>query len=174
MDEAERRTRFESLYNEHVSAVARYARRRSDVQTAADVVSEVFLIAWRRLDDVPEEPLPWLLACAGRALWHQQRSERRRSRLVQRLATATPRTVGAPELPNPELSQALATLSERDREALLLTAWEGLTTEQAAQVLGCSAPAFRVRAHRARRRLAAALADQDRPDEISSIAEVTE
>lgn len=173
MDEIDRRARFESLYAEHASAVARYAQRRSDAQTAADVVGEVFLVAWRRLEDLPEDVLPWLLACARRVLWHQQRSERRRSRLLDRLATATPRTVAAHELRNWGLAEALATLSERDREALLLTAWEGLTVAQAAQVLGCSAPAFRVRAHRARRKLRAALGEQEGASGIPTTAQVT-
>jgi RNA polymerase sigma-70 factor (ECF subfamily) len=92
---------------------------------------------------------------------------------VERLATVTPRTVAAPELPNLELAQALAALGERDREALLLTAWEGLTSEQAARALGCSAPAFRVRVHRARRKLQTTLAKYDEHDEIRAIAEVS-
>lgn len=173
MDEADRRTRFESLYSEHAAAVARYVQRRSDAQTAADAVSEVFLVAWRRLDDLPEDVLPWLLACARRVLWHQQRSERRRSRLLQRLATMTPQTAVPLELPDPELAGALAKLSEKDREAILLTAWEGLTAEQAARVLGCSAAAFRVRAHRARGKLKVALGEHNATDEIRSIAEAS-
>jgi len=63
------------------------------------------------------------------------------------------------------LASALATLGERDREVLLLTAWEGLAPGEAATVLGCSRNAFAVRLHRARRRLASALnrAEADRP-----------
>lgn len=173
MNEADRRTRFASLYSEHAAAVARYVQRRSDAQTAADAVSEVFLVVWRRLDDLPEDALPWLLACARRVLWHQQRSERRRSRLLQRLATVTPQLAVAVELPDSRLADPLATLSEKDREAILLTAWEGLTAEQAALVLGCSAQAFRVRAHRARRRLRDALGEHDETDEIRAIPEAS-
>jgi RNA polymerase sigma-70 factor (ECF subfamily) len=169
VDEADLRTRFESLYAAHAATVARYVQRRSNADTAADVVSEVFLVAWRRLEDVPEDALPWLLGCARRVLWHQQRSERRRSRLLERLIAATPCSLPAVELTNFKLAEALASLSEVDRESLLLTAWEGLTTDQAAQALGCSAPAFRVRAHRARRRLAAAILERDQGDEVRSI-----
>ncbi|HEX6027306.1 MAG TPA: sigma factor-like helix-turn-helix DNA-binding protein, partial [Solirubrobacter sp.] len=52
---------------------------------------------------------------------------------------------------------ALAMLKPIDREALLLTAWEGLTPERAAVAAGCSRATFDVRLHRARRRLADAL-----------------
>jgi RNA polymerase sigma-70 factor (ECF subfamily) len=49
---------------------------------------------------------------------------------------------------------ALAQLGERDREALLLHAWEGLDHADAGTVMGCSPGAFAVRLHRARRRFA--------------------
>ena len=169
---ADRRTRFEALYAEHAAAVARYARRRADEQTAADVVSEVFVVAWRRFDDVPQDALPWLLGCVRRVLWHHHRAEQRRGRLLERLKSSAPRVVVSVELPNTMLARGLAVLSERDREALLLTAWEGLTTDQAAKVLGCSPQAFRVRAHRARQRLMDAMHALDQSDEVPSIAEV--
>lgn len=169
---ADRRTRFEALYVAHAAAVARYARRRADEQAAADVVSEVFVVAWRRFDDVPQDALPWLLGCARRVLWHHHRAQQRRGRLLERLKSAAPRAVVSLELPDTVLACGLATLSERDREALLLTAWEGLTTDQAARVLGCSAQAFRVRAHRARQRLADAMYALDQADAVPSITEV--
>jgi RNA polymerase sigma-70 factor (ECF subfamily) len=54
-------------------------------------------------------------------------------------------------------------LSPRDREAVLLLGWDGLSNRQAAKVLGCSVATFAVRLHRARTRLAAALdSDRDR------------
>ncbi len=164
MDEdEERREHLEALYAAHARPVLRYAQRRTDQATAADVLSEVFVVAWQRLDEVPADPLPWLLACARRVLWHQQRAERRRVKLVERLTVNTPRTPLSVELRDDALAQAFATLTERDREALLLTAWEGLTADKAARVLGCSPQAFRVRAHRARKRLSAALLAADAP-----------
>jgi RNA polymerase sigma-70 factor (ECF subfamily) len=168
----DRQTRLEALYVAHSSAVTRYARRRADEQTAADVVSEVFVVAWRRLDDVPEDALPWLLGCARRVLWHHHRAEQRRWRLFDRLTSATPLAVVSREVPDTVLASGLATLRERDREVLLLTAWEGLTTDQAAKVLGCSPQTFRVRAHRARQRLADAMNKLDQADEVPSITEV--
>jgi RNA polymerase sigma-70 factor (ECF subfamily) len=55
---------------------------------------------------------------------------------------------------------ALNGLPEADREALMLAAWEGLSAQQAARVLGCSPTAFRIRLHRARRKLEASLDDE--------------
>jgi RNA polymerase sigma-70 factor (ECF subfamily) len=129
MDEAERRAHLEALFAAHARTVLIYARRRTDHASAADVLSEVFIVAWRRLDDVPADAVPWLLACARRALLHQQRAETRRSKLVEHLRANTLRTEFSPDLPDDALAQAFATLSERDREVLLLTAWEGLSAK---------------------------------------------
>jgi RNA polymerase sigma-70 factor (ECF subfamily) len=172
MGRPDRRTRFEALYAEHAAAVARYAHRRADEQTAADVVSEVFVVAWRRFDDVPEDALPWLLGCARRVLWHHHRAEQRRGRLLERLKSSAPPLVVSVEQADTGLARGLAELSERDREVLLLTAWEGLTTDQAATVLGCSPQTFRVRAHRARQRLMDAMSALEQFDDVSSIPEV--
>jgi len=118
---------------------------------------EVFVVACRRLDQVPAEPVPWLLACARRVLANRRRSADRQRALAARLAAAS--TPGLPEweLGGDSLLRALAELSERDREVLLLIAWEGLAPAQAAAALECSRATLAVRLHRARRRLAAAM-----------------
>jgi DNA-directed RNA polymerase specialized sigma24 family protein len=154
----DRSARAQALFETHWRGVLAYARRRASYATADEVLSDVFMVAWRRLDDVPAEAdaLPWLLACARNALANHRRAQRRRVRLVARL-----RPTVSDELPvglhDGMLAEALARLGSRDREALLLSAWEGLTAPQAAAVLGCSPEAFRVRLHRARKRLAQGL-----------------
>lgn len=153
MDEIQRRLLLERLFYAHAGAVRAYARRRIDAAAADDTVSEVFAIAWRRLDDVPDEPLPWLLGCTRRVLAHQHRRARRDMALASRLGTA----VSGVAIADAVLGSALAQLNDRDREILLLIAWEGLEPAQVAAVLGCSRNAVAVRLHRARRRLAAAL-----------------
>jgi RNA polymerase sigma-70 factor (ECF subfamily) len=111
-----------------------YARRRIDHGSAGDVLSEVFVIASQRLDEVPSEPLPWLLACARWTLLNHRRAARRRLRLVERLRAEVSDPSPQVEIEqDPSLEAALAALSEPDREALLLTAWEGLSAEQAAR-----------------------------------------
>lgn len=137
-----------------------YARRRIGRSAADDTVSEVFATAWRRLEDVPADALPWLLACARLVVAHQRRRARRDSALVGRLEA----NASVPITSDRTLAQALAELSETDRELLLLIAWEGLEPAQAAKTLGCSRNALAVRLHRARKRLAAALAHADNSD----------
>jgi RNA polymerase sigma-70 factor (ECF subfamily) len=154
-------SRFETIFSDTYPRVLAYALRRADdSHSAEEVVSETFLVAWRRLDVVPiEQPLPWLLGTARKVLANQRRAERRRSpdgphadlsrfdvgdraapiseRLAEREAFAT----------------AFAALGERDREVLSLIAWDGLQVREAADVVGCTAATFSIRLHRARRRL---------------------
>ncbi|MFN8108593.1 MAG: RNA polymerase sigma factor [Thermoleophilia bacterium] len=152
----QRRRRFEALWDAHHPAVLAYALRRTDGDAAHDVASEAFLAAWRNLDRAPEEPRAWLLSLARGALSNQRRGDQRRAALAERVAHQVRDGAGAPE--DLGLADALATLGERDVEALLLVAWEGLSHAEAARVLGCSTPTFTVRLHRARGRLAAAMA----------------
>ena len=160
-DDDDAAARFERLFHDHHATVAAYVRRRSDASTADDVVAETFIVAWRRIDDVPAEPRPWLLGVARRVLSTQRRGERRRLALVDRLGAAVPAPV-APDLDMPDrgLRTALEALPDRDREALLLIGWEGLSPVEAAAVMGVSGVTMRVRLHRARRRLAHALEER--------------
>ena len=135
-----REARLEALFAEHGRGVWAYARRRTSAADADEVVSETFLVAWRRLDDVPDEPRPWLLGVARRCLANLERGQHRRTALEQRLA-AQPAATDRPEL---DVHRALERLSAKDRE-------------EAAVVLGCSRSTVYVRLHRARRRLAALL-----------------
>lgn len=139
-----------------------FARRRAPLEVADDVAAETFAIAWRKADAIPRDPLPWLLGIARRVLSTQRRSGQRRSRLRHRLAEAALpiQPLAATDAP---LGEALSQLSERDREALLLIAWEGLTPREAAAILGVTPTGFSVRLHRARRRLRTALARADAP-----------
>jgi RNA polymerase sigma-70 factor (ECF subfamily) len=153
-------TTVEDLYRAHAKHVLAYALRRSDTATAEDVVSEVFLVANRRLVEVPADARPWLYGVARRVLANQRRSEKRRAALHAALgvlardrATASPPAFPA----DTPLLEALATLRPDDREVVMLTAWEDLDATGAAAVLGCSARAVYTRLHRARARLQAEL-----------------
>ena len=147
--------RFEELFRRHHRAVRAYARRRAPGDTSDDVVANTFLVAWRRFDEVPAESLPWLLAVARNAIATQQRGSRRRGALRLRLehadGSATPPS--ALEEPAGRVAAALGRLPANDREAITLVAWDGLRPAEAATVLGQSPAAFRVRLHRAKRRL---------------------
>ncbi|HEX4033394.1 MAG TPA: sigma-70 family RNA polymerase sigma factor [Solirubrobacteraceae bacterium] len=154
-----RRRRFEELFERHHGHIAAYARRRADASHVEDIVEETFLVAWRRLERVPEPALPWLYGVAWRVLAHQRRGERRRRAAMARLAgerrPADDAGIAA-EVSEP-LRGALLALGEREREAVLLIAWEGLSPREAAIAAGCSSGAFRARLHRARRHLARSL-----------------
>lgn len=154
--------RMEVLFRSQYAGVVSYVRCRTSPESVDDVVAETFLVAWRRLDQVPGEPLPWLLGVARNVLATQRRGSRRRSALSWRLrstATETVEHLNAEELG--PVATALASLSDKDREALTLIAWDGLRPSQAAAVLGESPGAFRVRLHRAKRRLIRRLLDED-------------
>jgi RNA polymerase sigma-70 factor (ECF subfamily) len=155
------RVRFEELYREHAGAVLAYARRRTTHAAADDVVAEVFLIAWRRLDGVPDEPLPWLLGVARRVLANERRGEHRGAALLDRIRvdqSTAGRSASEGDAASPAV-RALWSLSGPDQELLMLIAWDGLTRAQAARALGISTGTLAVRLHRARRRLARARAD---------------
>jgi RNA polymerase sigma-70 factor, ECF subfamily len=158
-----RSDRFEALFRTHYAVVASYFARRAGPGAVDDLVDDVFLVAWRRLDQVPAQARPWLLAVARNVLGTHIRGRRRGRALGLRLAlAAADEPALAPNLDGPDVSgtvgRALAALKPRDREALCLIAWEGLAPAEAAAVLGESPAAFRVRLHRARRRFKALLA----------------
>jgi RNA polymerase sigma-70 factor, ECF subfamily len=155
------------MFAEHGQAVRAYALRRVDLSTADDIVSDVFVIAFRRLDDVPDDALPWLLATARRVLANHRRSAGRRAALTAQLGVLHEGRQGDEVAGEPQLLRALATLNERDRELLLLVAWEDLDPASAAAVLGCSRTTFAVRLHRARRRLATAMVQVERENDIT-------
>ena len=157
--------RFEAIFRSCYPRVLAYVLRRTEGrEVAEEIVAETFLIAWRRLEAVPLEPLPWLLGTARKVLGHRRRSERRRAAhltvsSLDAVEVAGPETPVAERLAQREsLAAAFAALPERDREILSLVAWEGLAPREGARVLGCSAPAFSLRLHRARRRLSKELA----------------
>jgi RNA polymerase sigma-70 factor (ECF subfamily) len=145
---------FERLFRRHYRSVLAYAMRRSSPEVAEDVVAETFLIAWRRLDQVPSDALPWLIGVARLTLSNQERSSRRQRALLVKVTSVAALEEGGHDLTRSKVIEALARLPESEREALTLLVWEGLTPQQAAIALGCSGVAVRARLHRARRRLA--------------------
>ena len=156
-----RRARFDAFFREHHPAVQAFARRRVPAEVVDDIVSETFLIVWRRFDDVPEAPLPWLLGVARNVVGTEWRGVARRERLwlrAQRERIENHES-GEVESEDGQVFAALAVLRERDREALTLVAWDGLTPAQAAAAAGEPPARFRQRLHRARSRLRAELAD---------------
>ncbi len=160
MPEPPDKRRHDALFAAHHDAVWRYAVRRVGDAGAEDVVAETFLVAWRRIDSVPEHELAWLLGVARKVIANQRRGQRRRASLTERLARepVVPAEPTEADVPADAVLAALATLSERDQEVLRLVYWDGLDPSAAARALGCTAVALRVRLHRARTRMVRALA----------------
>lgn len=152
--------RFTALWDAYAHRIQAYSMRHVDAETAQEVVSETFLVAWRRLRDVPGEPLPWLIVVARNTIANDRRSKYRARTLaaeLQRLAAVAPSVTSGAEAEVVEretMLRGLAALTVKEREALLLIAWDGLSAADAATVAGCSTTALHVRIHRARRRLA--------------------
>lgn len=164
---------FTAVFERHYDDVERFIRRRVSDLPVADLVAEVFLVAWRRWSAVPHErPLPWLYATARLVLANEIRGARRERRLAERLAGLRDQGVGLDHAD--DVSQRLAVamafdqLSEDDQETLRLRAWEHLDASSAAKVLGCSAASYRMRLSRARRRLRANLA-KPAPTQVTTL-----
>jgi len=156
---------LEELWSEHADAVHAYAARRVGHATAGDIVTEVFLIAFHRTDPIPDPPRAWLLGVARNVVRHEQRADRRRLRRE----SPDPLHRGDPQ-PDQEIGTSVAveaikaaieTLPHLEQEAILLVAWDQLNPGEAAIVAGCSPGTFRVRLHRARKRLERQLEAQE-------------
>ncbi|GAA3827379.1 sigma-70 family RNA polymerase sigma factor [Nocardioides panacisoli] len=160
---------FRALYDGNFTAVLGYALRRVDQPAdAADVVSEVFLVAWRRYDEAPPgDGRPWLFGIARNVLSNYHRSARRRQRLGGRLRDTLQREVE----PDPAVGVAewdrvrrvLLRLGPDDRELLMLVGWDGLTPSDAAGVIGIPPSTARMRLSRARARFRTLWGDAQRP-----------
>ncbi|GAA4101962.1 RNA polymerase sigma factor [Nonomuraea soli] len=151
------RERFTTMYDECRQRVWAYVVSRAGRQVADEVVSETFAIAWRRFDQVPQHALPWLLGVARNVLRDSIRAEARREGLRRELQEWITGDVADHVAERLGVLKAMARLTQDEREILILVAWQGLSPRDCAKVLGCSVPAFRVRLHRARKRLQAAL-----------------
>jgi RNA polymerase sigma-70 factor (ECF subfamily) len=158
--------RFRGLYDATRPLVLGYAlRRTSSAEDAADVMADTYTIAWAHLDDVPDDETSvlWLYATARGVIANRGRRERTRSRLLERVgAELRAATRASPEVSHEDAvvaRVALDSLSEADREILMLTTWEGLGPAQLACVLNCSPVAARIRLHRGRARLRATMSE---------------
>ena len=150
--------RFNSLWDAYAGRVLAYAKRRVDPDVAQEVLADTFVVAWRRVGEVPDDALPWLLVVARNTIANHHRSHRRRAALHNQLALLdslanTVPGVDVTVTDRAEVLARLASLTDSQREALLLVAWDGLTPAEAARVAGCSVSTFQVRLFRARRRL---------------------
>jgi RNA polymerase sigma-70 factor (ECF subfamily) len=162
--EGEQAELFRELYDSTRARLFSYALRRTQSpEDAADVTAEVFTIAWQKWSQIPKSDpqILWLYAVARRVLANRYRKAGHQGEVFEKLRREAKRSFAdsiSPVLEKAMLgTEVLARLQEADREILMLAGWEGLNPAQLAYTLECSPLAARIRLHRARTRLAAAL-----------------
>jgi len=173
---------FRRIYDDHHAAVLAYCLRRAPLEDAKDAAEEAFLVAWRRIDNVPtgEGSLPWLYGVARRVLANQRRSRARATRLWARLRSNPPTLWPDPETvvvrreQDRELLAALERLKPTDQEVIRLSMWEELPQAAIGAVLGCSDRAVTMRLHRALKRLEKEYRHQHRSLTSPALAPKTE
>lgn len=164
---------FTELYRLHYPAVLRFVRRRAREADVDDIVSETFLAAWRRQEQLAAVPLPWLYRTARNVMLNTSRAAGRREGLAVRIASLREEEPVDPIVRferRHDLTALWNSIDPLDQEILALQVWEGLNGKEAASVLGISRAACAMRAARARRRLASALTAAEAAD--AEIAEV--
>jgi len=144
--------RFSEIYEALYGRVRAYAARRVGGEAADEIAAETFAVAWRRLEQIPNEPLPWLYGVA-RNIVARHRVQHARELNAQQALQFERGPLDSSGGGWPELWDAWERLSESDRELLAMIAWEELPVRDAATVLGCSPAVLSVRLYRARRRL---------------------
>jgi len=161
---------FREIYARAFPAIVGYVRRRLPAGTRGelDVTSEIFAVAWRRIDDLPPPPedLLWIYGVARNCVARFYRDRSRQLRLYARI-NAEPVPVGTPDGADEAhelVRAAVARLPEIDREAIMLVHWDGLTHDEVAAVLGLTTNAVELRLRRARARLRRDLAGLLRTD----------
>ncbi len=153
---------FDRLWNANAGKVRAYLQRRAHPSDVDDLLSEVFVVAWRHRDRKPKAELPWLYGIGRKVVSNHHRGSQRKKDLGIKLKSrpqVAPDEHARSDLRN-EISDALKALKPDDRELLLLTAWEGLTPKEIATATGSNSPAVRMRLSRARSRFEQALASE--------------
>lgn len=150
--------RFEEIARGLIEPLRRFLARRTDPETAADVLADTLLVCWRRRTDLPgstaQEALPWAYGVARHALANAERGVRRQQRVAAKVAVVDPPRQVEPDVPeHDEVTDSLAVLPPAQAELLRLWAWERLGVAEIAQVLDITANAASLRLHRAKENL---------------------
>jgi RNA polymerase sigma-70 factor (ECF subfamily) len=158
---------FSEIFERHATAIGGYARRRVGRDAVDDVLSETFLVAFRRrgaFDTRWDTARPWLLGIATRVIKKHRATEAAQWRAFEHAAGADDGISGShagdadarmdASAAVRELGPRIASLSAKDRDTLLLYAWGDLTYEQVAEALGVPVGTVRSRLNRVRRKLA--------------------
>ena len=154
--------RFREVHDRFFRDVYSYCRRRTSADEVDEAVADTFVTAWRKSDEIPpgDQALPWLYGVAYRVLTHHWRSNFRRGRLSQKVAsfggisTSLPEEIVIVGHEQRQVLTALEALRHNDQEILRLTVWEELSQADIAIALGISIGAVRQRFYAAKKKLA--------------------
>ncbi|MDQ1594453.1 MAG: hypothetical protein QOH40_1009 [Arthrobacter pascens] len=152
---ATREHQFALMHSQYFGRVYRYiAYRVNDSAKAEELTADVFRVAWEKAS--AEAPgVGWLLATARNLISNEYRGRQRSQQLTERLeAQARMSAQQGVDTERAAVTEALLLLNDKDREILMLSYWDGLTTSELAETLNCSASAAGVRLHRARKAFA--------------------
>ena len=154
--------RLTELHQAHYADLVRYFARRGGADDADDLAAEMFIIAWRKLPADLDNPRPWLFGVARKVLGNFRRTHERRHSLDVPVDDGGARAMRDPSHSGEiairlDLQRAWNALAPVDQEILALTAWEGLTSAEAATALGIRRPGAAMRLSRARDHLRAQL-----------------
>ncbi|MER7011027.1 RNA polymerase sigma factor [Saccharopolyspora sp. NPDC000359] len=171
---------FAVIFDRHAAVIHRYLARRVGGDFADDLVAETFLVAFgkrQRYDLARRDARPWLYGIATKVVSQHRRQEERAYRYRNAIAPV-PDELGHAErvasqvsaqAMGPLLGAALAKLAQRDRDVLLLVAWEDLSYEEVAAALGIPVGTVRSRLNRARKKTRAALTTRNRTSKLSEV-----
>lgn len=171
MGDRNRHEKFEALYAAHVKDLLSYALRRSaSTHDAVEALSEAMLVAWRRIDDVPEgiEARLWLFGVMRNVLNNSRRSSRRQKRLIEKVSSLLEADVQEETLSRDtrtsNVHEALKQLRPIEAEVIRLSIWEELTSSQISTLLQIPPETVRTHLHRGRLKLRGLLGHTDISD----------
>ena len=177
----ETEARYQAVFREHHQHIYAYFRRRIDAEQAKDCTADTFLIAWRKVDSIPQDDeLRWLYVVARNVLRNAYRTKRRSRDRFGEPSRQMPDPSPSPEAEvvdrelHREVLDAMHRLRPNDQEILMLAVWEELPRDTIASVLGCSEHAASQRLHRASRRLAKQLGSTNLMDRESGSTNLRE
>lgn len=170
-NKADLQARLADIFHAHHRRVYSYVVGHAGRQFADDVVSETFVVAWRNVERIPADELPWLIGVARNLLRKRHEREVRQASLAMEMRAWIEDVddIADGVTMRSAVLEALVQLNEPDRELLTLIGWHGLSNAQAARAMGCSVATLLVRLHRARRRLAGAMSAVEQSNPLTEL-----
>lgn len=159
---------FAAIFDRHFNAVHGYLTKRVGASKADDLAASTFAIAFEQRQRFRSEATtarPWLFGIATNLLRNEWRAEQRTLELLATLKSSYPTTLADDTYDGPPVGEMLAGLDHDQRNVLLLHAWEQLSYEETAAVLGIPVGTVRSRLARARAHLRSIL---DKRDDLAS------